>query len=81
MEINVSPSSARHDRWTKYKKYEAAGVREYWIVDPDSNTVQVFMLEEGSYKGINIYSEKDIAKVNVLQGCFVELSQAFEEAE
>ncbi|MEC1697403.1 Uma2 family endonuclease [Schinkia azotoformans] len=30
----LSPSNTNYDRWTKYKTYEKAGVREYWIVDP-----------------------------------------------
>lgn len=30
----VSPSSATLDRVTKFREYEAAGVREYWIIDP-----------------------------------------------
>lgn len=30
----VSPSSVTLDRVTKFREYEAAGVREYWIIDP-----------------------------------------------
>ncbi len=31
----VSPDSIERDRITKYMEYEAAGVKEYWIIDPD----------------------------------------------
>ena len=73
----LSPSTQRHDRLVKLDLYQRAGVREYWIVDPDSSTVQVFMLKAGYLHPHEVYSEKDIAKVNVLDGCFIELSKVF----
>lgn len=36
----VSPSTARHDRFTKRRKYLDQGVPEYWIVDLDQRTVE-----------------------------------------
>ena len=38
----LSESTAGKDRLLKLNKYKRAGVREYWIVDPDKRTVQVF---------------------------------------
>ena len=73
----LSPSTQRHDRLVKLDLYQRAGVREYWIVDPDSSTVQVFMLKAGYLHPHEVYSEKDIAKVNVLDGCFIELAKVF----
>lgn len=73
----LSPSTQRHDRLVKLDLYQRAGVREYWIVDPDSSTVQVFMLKDGYLHPYEVYSDKDIAKVNVLDGCFIELSKVF----
>ena len=76
MEI-LSPSTMRHDRFTKFNLYQRAGVREYWIVDPSSNSVQVFVLEDGNYKAQDFGTVGDIIKVNVLDGCFIELSKVF----
>ena len=73
----LPPSTQRHDRLVKLDLYQRAGVREYWIADPDSSTVQVFMLKDGYLHPHEVYSEKDIAKVNVLDGCFIELSKVF----
>lgn len=36
----LSPSTARTDRTTKRRRYQRAGIPEYWIVDPDSRTVE-----------------------------------------
>lgn len=38
----LSPRTAGHDRDRKYKAYERFGVREYWIVDPVHNTIEVW---------------------------------------
>ena len=40
----LSPGTARYDRQQKYKAYEKHGVREYWIVDPVHETIEVWML-------------------------------------
>ena len=41
----VSPGSRRMDYYTKLFKYRTAGVREYWIVDPDKNRITVYSFE------------------------------------
>ncbi len=41
----VSPSSRQIDYMKKLFKYRSAGVREYWIVDPDKNRITVYNFE------------------------------------
>jgi Uma2 family endonuclease len=48
MEV-VSPSTSHRDVFDKKHLYETHGVREYWIVDPDSETVEVHTLTDESY--------------------------------
>lgn len=45
----LSPSTARYDQNQKKKVYERHGVREYWIVDPETKEVQGFFLKDDSY--------------------------------
>ena len=73
----LSPSTQRHDRLVKLGLYQRAGVREYWIVDPDSQTVQVFTLSDKLLLPHEVYDQTSVAKVNVLDGCFIELSKVF----
>ena len=75
----LSPSTQRHDRLVKLGLYQRAGVREYWIVSPDDQTVQVLTLSNGLLLPHEVYSRKDVAKVNALDGCFIELSKVFPE--
>ena len=43
--VIVSPGSRRMDYYTKLFKYRTAGVREYWIVDPEKSRVTVYSFE------------------------------------
>ncbi len=73
----LSPSTQRHDRLTKLNLYQRAGVREYWIVNPEDKTVQVMLLEEGVYRVADVRTAQDIIKVNSLEGCYLELEKVF----
>lgn len=48
----ISPSSLRHDRFTKPKVYAAIGVRYYILIDPAVDSLEVFELTEGSYQEV-----------------------------
>ncbi len=62
----VSPDSQSRDRRDKFLEYEAAGVREYWIVDPVSKTLEAYALFEGrKYRQID---GKDAIKSSLLPG-------------
>ena len=41
----VSPGSKNMDYYTKLFKYRSAGVREYWIADPEKDRITVWKLE------------------------------------
>lgn len=75
----LSPSTRRHDRMTKFELYRRAGVREYWIVDPDSKDVQSFVLDGGRYFVKGYGTAEDKMKVDVLEDCVIDLSAVFAE--
>ena len=51
----LSPGTRKNDRGYKKKLYESCGVREYWIVTPFEETVEVYLLENGEYQLDEIY--------------------------
>ena len=73
----LSPSTASRDCIIKHQKYMKAGVREYWIVDPDSKTVQVIIPKDDKYE-INTYTASGSIPVHVLEGCAINLTEVFE---
>ncbi len=47
----VSPESRLRDRGEKFAEYEAGGVREYWIIDPDRKEADFYLLDaRGRYR-------------------------------
>lgn len=42
----VSPGTGHVDRGAKFEEYEAAGVREYWLIDPMREEVLLYILNE-----------------------------------
>lgn len=77
MEI-LSPSNQAHDLVFKLNLYMQYGVKEYWIINPMLNTVQVYVLDE------NCEYEQAVVKSNVgkvpsktLSGFSIDLEELF----
>lgn len=76
----LSPSTQRHDRLVKLGLYQRAGVREYWTVNPADRTVQVMLRDDNGVLQLHeVYGRDSVAKVNALEGCFIELAKVFSE--
>jgi Uma2 family endonuclease len=52
----LSPSTANHDRAYKKNTYEKHGVKEYWIVNPQSRDIEVYLLKNGRFELDNVYA-------------------------
>ncbi|MDL2319490.1 Uma2 family endonuclease [Eubacteriales bacterium OttesenSCG-928-A19] len=76
----LSPSTMQRDQTLKFNLYLQAGVREYWMVYPDSGSVQVNLLEGDRY-AIHPYSASDAIPVSVLDGFAIDLSDVFPPEE
>lgn len=63
------------DRVKKLFKYRQAGVKEYWIVEPDEKILTVFRLDSGNYK-VDSYDEGTV-KVGIFEDLTSELSSVF----
>ncbi|MCP4219936.1 MAG: Uma2 family endonuclease [bacterium] len=71
----LSPTSRRRDRLEKFNLYETAGVKEYWLVDPEAQLVEVFTLEpNGSYGKSRIYTESDTIELSALKDITIDLN-------
>lgn len=72
----LSPFNIRSDTIGKYRQYQKAGVKEYWIVDPVTKIIQTHILEKGKYIG-RTYGEGDTISVHTLDGCKINLTDVF----
>ncbi|MTI94101.1 MAG: Uma2 family endonuclease [Firmicutes bacterium] len=74
----LSPSTSRKDRVQKLQIYRRAGVRHYWLVDPEAKTLECFALKAGRY--VMVASGMDTAVVRHPQfsGLTVDLSRIWQ---
>ncbi|MCC8046230.1 MAG: Uma2 family endonuclease [Clostridiales bacterium] len=74
----LSPATSRRDRSLKLTKYKRAGVREYWMIDPDYRRVYVHEFEKG--EAYEIYDFNDTVPVGIYGGdCVIDFAQIYEE--
>jgi Uma2 family endonuclease len=64
----ASPGTAAYDRLTKIYAYARYGVQEYWIVDPRSCSIEVFVLENHGYHSLGMFEGKDTLPSQVVPG-------------
>ncbi len=68
----TSPSDPQKDYGVKLFKYRTAGVREYWIVNPQKKTVTVFDFEQAKLS--NQYSWDDDIPVCIYEDFIINIS-------
>ena len=70
----VSLSNPSDDYNHKLYYYKNYNVREYWIVDPISQTVLVYFFEQDSFN-VQQYSFQDKIKVNIYNDLWIDFSE------
>ena len=75
----ISPKNSQRDTRDKFEIYQEHGVREYWIVSPNDETVTVFLLDEkGKFQFKGIFAGDDKIPVNIFNGDLkVDLTEVF----
>lgn len=73
----LSPSTRKKDLYLKLHKYAAAGVREYWLVDPDKLKIMVYDLQEDT---TTLYTFNDQVPVGIFDGdCRIDFARIYEK--
>ena len=72
-----SPSTAGHDEVTKRALYERYGIPEYWMADPQAQTVNVLLLGENGYELAGIYTRGQTLNSPSLEGFSLNLDDIF----
>lgn len=75
----LSDSTARKDRWEKYKLYERHGVQEYWVIDPNFEVIEVYHLKNGHYRPQGAYGRDETLSVGIFEGFTIQVNELFEE--
>ncbi len=75
----LSPSTGYKDETQKLSIYEEYGVKEYWIVNPDRKTIQIFLYNGEDFNKPAYYKSDDIINSTVLKGFQIALKDIFQE--
>ncbi|MDQ3692279.1 MAG: Uma2 family endonuclease [Chloroflexota bacterium] len=73
--VEVLSSNRHHDLVVKLGYYEQAGVREYWIVDPEDETLTLYVLVDGRF--VEQPRDGDVFRSVVLPGLEVHIAAMF----
>jgi Uma2 family endonuclease len=73
----LSPSTSRYDRGYKRALYSRHGVREYWLVDPDNETVEVLAESNEGLTLVATYHKGATLTSPLLEGLAIDLEQIF----
>jgi len=71
----LSDSNPDHDRVLKLEMYQRVGVPEYWIVDPEEEFVEAYVLAEGRLKLVDTHRES--IQISTMSGFDVDLNQVW----
>jgi Uma2 family endonuclease len=75
----LSPHTTKKDLQLKFDLYEEAGVKEYWIIEPENQTVEVFVLEATKYRRVQTYVTDDLIPSITLEGLTIDLKEVFDQ--
>lgn len=73
----LSPATARHDHNAKRGYYADFGVRHYWLLDPDANTLQAFTLDNARYFWDGTWERDDTFTLDAFPGLQLAVSDVF----
>ena len=76
----LSPSTEKNDRGIKFIDYADHGVQEYWLIDPNQQSVEQYLLKKNSYE-LEFKGKAGTISSEALTGFTVEVKAIFNEQE
>ena len=73
----ISPSSLKMDRFTKAEIYEKAGVTEYWLVDTNNESVEIYENVNNRFKIFSVIAVSGSLSSKIFPELKMEISEVF----
>lgn len=69
----VSPESFARDRGDKFVEYESAGVREYWLIDPQRRQAEFYQLDDDKHFQLVLSGKQGKFQSRVVEGFYLNI--------
>lgn len=75
----LSPATSARDLGVKRKLYARAGVREFWVISPETRQLQIYLPEKDAPRPARILQEDESYETNLLPGLILPVGELFED--
>lgn len=75
--VEVLSSRPQLDRYVKFRKYESAGVPQYWIADPANRALEIYRLDGGTYRLAAEFGEQGTFAPEAFPGLTIEVAEVW----
>jgi Uma2 family endonuclease len=73
----ISPSSIKIDRFDKKDMYKQFAVKEYWLIDPKNQTLELYLFEGDDYKLHQFLQEEGLINSTILTSLDLDIKTIF----
>jgi Uma2 family endonuclease len=73
----LSDSTRKNDREVKFLDYASHGVKEYWIIEADKNTLEQYINTDNEFQLVHIFTEGTL-KTETVKGFSLDVGSIFE---
>lgn len=74
----LSPSNDNKEMSYKKHIYESTGVKEYWLIDVEKQTLTKYEQEENELRWKKVFQKNEVLKTAIIEGLELDLSKIFE---
>jgi Uma2 family endonuclease len=73
----LSPSTSSRDRGVKMRRYAAAGIPHYWLVDLEARALEPYRLGEAGYEPTGVYGPGTVFEPELFPGLRIAIDELF----
>ncbi|MBT0811110.1 Uma2 family endonuclease [Litoribacter ruber] len=77
----LSPGDNRKELKDKYEVYQESGVKEYWVIQPETQNFLIYTLHHGYYKASKLYTTGDVIESSCIKGFKLDLDEVFDRVK
>lgn len=77
----LSPGNSKLELKQKFDLYESREVKEYWIIQPEHQTMTIYTLVNGTYLPSRLFTTGDVIESQVVKGFKLDLEEFFSDIQ